>query len=73
MPEGFAHGFLVTSETALFVYKCTATYNAEADAGILYNDPEIGIEWPESSPALSGKDAAAPRLAEMPEERLPKY
>ncbi len=73
IPEGFAHGFLVTSEAALFVYKCTATYNAEADAGILYNDPEIGIEWPMKSPALSEKDAQAPLLSEMPPNSLPRY
>ena len=73
VPEGFAHGFVVTSETALFAYKCTDRYNSEADASILYDDPEIGIEWPVDSPSLSEKDAAAPTLAQMPEERLPKY
>lgn len=73
VPEGFAHGFVVTSETALFAYKCTDRYNAAAEAGILYSDPEIGIEWPLDSPSLSDKDAAAPRLADTPRELLPEY
>ena len=73
VPEGFAHGFVVTSETALFVYKCTDRYNSAAEASILYNDPGIGIEWPVDSPSLSDKDAAAPRLADTPRERLPRY
>jgi dTDP-4-dehydrorhamnose 3,5-epimerase len=73
IPEGFAHGFLVISETALFAYKCTARYNAKAEAVVLWNDPEIGIEWPVDMPILSEKDGAAPTLAEMPVERLPQY
>jgi dTDP-4-dehydrorhamnose 3,5-epimerase len=73
VPEGFAHGFLVTSDSALFAYKCTANYNAKAEAVVLWNDPEIGIEWPAEAPVLSEKDGAAPRLGEMPVERLPLY
>lgn len=73
VPEGFAHGFLVTGDAALFVYKCTAPYNAQAEASIRWDDPEIGIEWPAESPTLSEKDLGAPRLAELSEERLPKY
>ncbi|MFS0872132.1 dTDP-4-dehydrorhamnose 3,5-epimerase [Paenibacillus xylanilyticus] len=46
IPEGFAHGFLVLSDEAEFVYKCTNLYHSEFDGGILWNDPEIGIEWP---------------------------
>ena len=46
IPEGFAHGFLVLSETAKFVYKCTDTYHKESEGGIPWNDPDIGIEWP---------------------------
>ena len=46
VPEGFAHGFLVLSETAVFAYKCTDFYHPEDEGGICYNDPEIGIEWP---------------------------
>jgi dTDP-4-dehydrorhamnose 3,5-epimerase len=73
VPEGFAHGFLVTSDAALFAYKCTAKYNAKAEAGILWNDPGIGIEWPIDDPVLSEKDSSAPPLAELSPERLPKY
>lgn len=73
VPEGFAHGFLVTSSTALFAYKCTAKYNARAEAAVLWNDPEIGIQWPVDAPTLSEKDHAAPTLAEVPVERLPSY
>jgi dTDP-4-dehydrorhamnose 3,5-epimerase len=74
VPEGFAHGFLVTGERALFSYKCTAKYNASAEGFVLWNDPEIGIEWPvEASPTLSDKDRAARPLAEIPVEELPRY
>ena len=73
VPEGFAHGFLVTSDTALFAYKCTAPYNREAEGSILWNDPAIGIEWPVESPTLSNKDSEAPKLAEIPREKLPVY
>jgi len=73
VPEGFAHGFLVTSSTALFAYKCTAKYNAEAEASVLWNDPQIGIEWPVETPVLSEKDRAAPPLGKMPAEQLPRY
>ena len=46
VPEGFAHGFLVLSDEAEFIYKCTNFYNADDEGGILWNDPDIGIEWP---------------------------
>jgi len=72
-PEGFAHGFQVTSESALLVYKCTAPYNRESEGAILWNDPEIGIEWPIGQPTLSEKDRAAPTLREMPKDALPPY
>ena len=73
IPEGFAHGFLVTSETALFAYKCTAPYNARAEATVSWNDPQIGIRWPVEAPILSEKDRAAQVLAEIPTEQLPGY
>ncbi|MFS1413837.1 dTDP-4-dehydrorhamnose 3,5-epimerase [Vibrio sp. 10N.286.49.C2] len=60
VPEGFAHGFYVTSDNAEFVYKCTDYYNPNAEHSILWSDPEIGIEWPLSqAPTLSVKDANA--------------
>lgn len=56
VPEGFAHGFLVLSDEAEFTYKCTDFYDAEDEGGILYNDPDIGIEWPIDEVVLSDKD-----------------
>ena len=73
IPEGFAHGFLVTSEAALFSYKCTDYYNPEREHSLLWNDPGLGIDWPLKSPVLSKKDSSAPRLAEIPTEKLPRY
>lgn len=70
VPEGFAHGFLVTGETALFHYKCTDFYAPEADWSIRWDDPEIGIEWPIQDPVLSDKDALAPFLGDLPEKAL---
>lgn len=64
VPEGFAHGFLVLSETAVFVYKCTDFYHPEDEGGIAWDDPEIGIEWPLRSEevSLSDKDNKYPTL-----------
>ena len=57
IPEGFAHGFLVLSETAEFVYKTTNYYNPESDRGIMWNDPDLSIEWGyDNEPKLSLKD-----------------
>jgi dTDP-4-dehydrorhamnose 3,5-epimerase len=64
---------VVTAENALFSYKCTDYYAPEHDGSIMWNDPAIGIEWPVESPSLSEKDRAAPLLAGMPEQRLPRY
>jgi dTDP-4-dehydrorhamnose 3,5-epimerase len=73
VPPGFAHGFAVLSESALFAYKCTAYYDPSADRGVAWDDPEIAIAWPIAAPELSAKDCAAPRLAEIPKEKLPIY
>ena len=74
VPEGCAHGFLVTGDEALFAYKCTAKYNPTAEGYVLWNDPEIGIRWPiEATPTLSEKDQAAQPLSEIPAEQLPQY
>lgn len=73
IPPDFAHGFLVTGEAALFHYKCTDYYAPDAEGTVLWNDPEIGIEWPVESPTLSGKDGAASPLSQIPEESLPRY
>lgn len=71
IPEGFAHGFLVLSEQATFHYLCTRPYCAEYDAAIAWNDPDLGIDWPISNPDLSPKDCQAPRLSDIPVDRLP--
>ena len=65
VPAGFIHGFCVLSETAEVEYKCTDLYDPGGELGVLWSDPEIGIEWPVAQPVLSAKDAAAPRLAEV--------
>jgi dTDP-4-dehydrorhamnose 3,5-epimerase len=71
IPAGFAHGFAVTSDSALVAYKCTAPYAREHELTIRWNDPVIGISWPVAAPSLSPKDADAPSLAAIPPERLP--
>ncbi len=73
IPPGFAHGFCVVSDHALFAYKCTDFYAAKSEIGIAWDDPDIGIEWPTTSPKLSGKDLENPRLGEIPTHRLPRY
>ncbi len=64
LPEGFAHGFLVLSSEAIFSYKCTNAYHPEYDAGIIYNDPDVGIKWPleDVDIILSEKDRNLPML-----------
>ena len=76
VPEGFAHGFVALSREATVLYKCTAYYAPEAEHTIRWDDPALSIEWPiptdvEDAPILSEKDAAAPTLAEMPDDALP--
>jgi len=73
IPPGFAHGFAVLSETALFNYLCTDVYVAEADAGIRWNDADIAVDWPVGAPILSAKDQKAPFLDQLAEDRLPVY
>lgn len=65
VPRGFAHGFLVLSESAVFFYKCDNFYNKESEGGILYNDPALQIDWsfPESELIISEKDQLQPTLA----------
>ncbi len=65
-PIGFAHGFCVTSEVADVAYKCSSYYDAATEAGIAFDDPEVGIEWPrEAEWIVSQRDTTAPRLAEV--------
>jgi len=72
IPPGFAHGFCVITETAEFFYKCTEFYAPQHERGILWNDPDIAINWPVRNPILSAKDGRYPRLASLSEE-LPPY
>lgn len=72
VPEGFAHGFVVTDEEALVLYKCTQLYAPQEEGSVLWNDPDLGIQWPIAEPRLSAKDRQAPRLSELPDDRLPR-
>ncbi|MBW7961796.1 dTDP-4-dehydrorhamnose 3,5-epimerase [Bradyrhizobium sp. BR 10261] len=71
VPRGFAHGFVVLSETADFFYKCDDLYSPKDEVSIRWNDPAIGIKWGVDDPSLSAKDADAPLLAEV--KNLPVY
>jgi dTDP-4-dehydrorhamnose 3,5-epimerase len=73
IPPGFAHGFCVLSETALFAYKCTAPYDPACEATLRWDDSDLGIAWPIEAPELSDKDRGGLRLVEFPPERLPRY
>ena len=65
VPVGFAHGFCVLSDVAEFLYNVSEYYSAEKEKGILWNDPDIGINWPISNPVLSDKDEGNPRLRNL--------
>lgn len=71
VPEGFAHGFVVLSDSASVIYKCTRVYAPDDEVGIAWNDPGIGIQWPLEPPLVSDRDAALPRLDQLPPEKLP--
>jgi dTDP-4-dehydrorhamnose 3,5-epimerase len=73
IPPGFAHGFCVTGESALFAYKCTDFYDRDSEGTIRWNDPQIGIDWPIADPATSEKDEAAPFLSAIDRGRLPLW
>ena len=69
--EGFAHGFCVLSETSHFLYKCSDFYAPDDEGGILWSDPDIGIDWPAEDPIISDKDREYPRLSDIHPENLP--
>jgi len=73
VPEGFAHGFCVLSESATFCYMCTNYYDSTADASLLWCDEDLAIDWPIDSPVLSEKDAKALSLKDFDKSRLPLY
>jgi dTDP-4-dehydrorhamnose 3,5-epimerase len=71
IPRGFAHGFLVLSQTADFFYKCDEYYSPETQLVIRWNDPELGIDWGVDRPIVSDRDAAGCRLSDL--QVLPEY
>lgn len=73
IPEGFAHGFCVLSEDAIFSYKCSDFYTPQDEFGIIWSDPDINIRWPIDNPALSKKDQCYNRLSGVNPSVLPKY
>lgn len=73
VPAGFAHGYLVLSDTAEFLYKCSEFYVPEWDRGIAWNDPEIGIKWGVENPILSARDRGHPNLSEVVPADLPSF
>lgn len=73
VPPGFAHGYLVVSEIAEFLYKCSDFYFPEWDRGIAWNDPGVGIGWGLDSPILSVRDKHHPNLSEVPHAELPSF
>ncbi len=72
IPEGFAHGFCVLSETAYFSYKCTDFYAAGDEGGVLWSDPGIGIQWPVKDAIISEKDRYYSFLSDLVPEQLPR-
>jgi len=71
IPEGFAHGFYVLSDTAYFAYKCSDFYAPDDEGGVLWSDPDIGIRWPAGEPIVSARDLDLPRLNVLGPDRLP--
>jgi dTDP-4-dehydrorhamnose 3,5-epimerase len=67
-PIGFAHGFVVLSDVADVLYKCSSYYDGSIERGIAWDDPDIGIEWPVAEPLLSDRDRSAPRLKDIAAE-----
>lgn len=65
IPPGYAHGFCVLTDTADFQYKCTDLYHPEDESGLIWNDPDVNIDWPVDSPNLSEKDLKLPSLREI--------
>lgn len=72
LPPGVAHGFCTLGECNEMSYKCTEYYYPEDEAGVLWNDPDLGIEWPFLNPSIKPRDAAFPRLRDIDSSRLPR-
>lgn len=70
IPKGFAHGFSVLSDETRVYYKCSNYYNPEGERGLLWNDPDLEIDWKVEDPVLSEKDHHQPKLSEIPDKDL---
>ncbi|HNS31348.1 MAG TPA: dTDP-4-dehydrorhamnose 3,5-epimerase [bacterium] len=68
IPEGFAHGFTALTDDVNLIYKMTKEYNRKCERGIIWNDPDIGIEWPVENPVMSERDLLHPRFLDIPEQ-----
>ena len=73
IPKGFAHGFVVLSESADFLYKCSDYFDPADDCGVLWSDPALAIDWATQEPKLSPKDEGHLPLSEILPDRLPTY
>jgi dTDP-4-dehydrorhamnose 3,5-epimerase len=73
IPAGFAHGFLALTDTVQFLYKCSDFYDPKDEFGVLWNDPDLSIDWGIADPVVSEKDAKSPRLVDIPKQSLPQY
>jgi len=73
IPAGFAHGFVALTDVVQFLYKCSDFYAPGDEYGIIWNDPDLKIDWGVANPLISEKDAVYPKLADIPRELFPKY
>jgi len=73
VPRGFAHGFAVLSDSAEFLYKCDDLYHPDDEYGVVWNDPDLKIDWTLEAPVLSSKDRSLPRLSQIDRAKLPVY
>ena len=73
IPKGFAHGYYVLSEIAIFQYMCTEIYHPEDEYGIIWSDPDINIDWPNGEKLVSDKDGKFPRMKHVEAKKLPLY
>ena len=73
MPPGVAHGFCVLSDLAILHYKCTRVYDQSVERGLIWDDPDLAIDWPIAVPVISARDAAFPRLRDIAPDDLPRF
>jgi len=73
IPVGFAHGFLALTDPVQFLYKCSDFYDPKDEHGIIWNDPDVGIQWNVANPIISEKDSKYSKLTDVPRKFLPRY